>query len=111
MVLAMYQGRSAAKTGLGKMFIDHTGFKEMLLSSFLVMFIVLAMTLGVYGKTADMREISLLLVPLGSVWLLSIVFVLFFRKKFGGMTGDNVGAVAELSEVMFLLMLLAVYTK
>ncbi len=110
-VLSMYQGRSASGDGLGKMFIDNTGFIEMALSSFIVMMIVLTVMLAGYGQTADVHQVSLFLVPLGVIWFSSIVFVLYFRRKFKGMTGDTIGAVIEASEVLFLLGMLAVYTK
>jgi adenosylcobinamide-GDP ribazoletransferase len=48
-VLALSQGRSAATDGLGKMFLDNTGFREMVIASFLVMIVILVTLLSVYG--------------------------------------------------------------
>jgi adenosylcobinamide-GDP ribazoletransferase len=111
MVLALSQGRSAASDGLGKMFLDNTGLRELVIASFIVMVIILVTLLSVYGKTADMYEAGMLLVPFGGVWFLSLVLVVVFQRKFGGMTGDNLGSICELGEALFLLLFLAVYTK
>jgi adenosylcobinamide-GDP ribazoletransferase len=111
MVLALSQGRSAAADGLGKMFLDNTGFRELVIASFIVMIIILVTLLSVYGKTADMNEVGMLLVPFGGVWFLSLFLVVLFQSKFRGMTGDNLGSICELGEALFLLLFLAVYTK
>ncbi len=111
MVLALSQGRSAASDGLGKIFLDNTRFREMVIASFLVMLVILFTLLSVYGRTAEMYVSAMLLVPFGGVWFLSLLLVMFFQRKFRGMTGDNIGAICEMSEVLFLLLFLAVYTK
>jgi len=41
-----------------------------------------------------------------TLFLFSLLSVWFFRQKFGGLTGDNFGAIHEISEILILFMVI-----
>lgn len=79
--------------GLGKSFINHCGVKEILQGS-VVYFLIFLLILGTKG---------LLLAFLASVT--AFVTVKFFSMKVGGATGDILGAVCELNQTFFLILI------
>ena len=99
MVPAIFHGKSARQDGLGKLFIDNTGAKDFLLSTTLTVgcWFVLSFTLPL------LNYLPLLLLSLFVLYILSFSATRFFNKKFNGLTGDNLGAISEISEILFLL--------
>jgi len=108
MVPALFYGLSARNDGLGKIFIDHTDMREFMISSVIT---ALIMLLGLLFYP-DVSFASLLLGKLLAFMAIVFVFCLlamgYFQKKFGGLTGDNLGAISEISEILFLLGFVAV---
>lgn len=88
---AIFSFPAAKREGMGWLFKQGTGRKEFALSSFLTLAVSLAL-LGLRG-----------LILLLSALLVSTVASIYFRKVFGGHTGDTYGALSELTEVSFLL--------
>ena len=106
-VPAMYHGKPARHDGLGRIFILHTGFQEMALSTLLVSGLYFAaFYLPVfYLKTVPPSACAgFLILLLVFFYILSVSAVRFFMKRWGGLTGDHLGALTELAEVFFLLM-------
>ncbi|MBI4688888.1 MAG: adenosylcobinamide-GDP ribazoletransferase [Nitrospirae bacterium] len=97
---AIFHGRSARKDGLGKMFIDGSGVKGFLSAMVLTVGCSL-LTLGI------IRSPLLLFVPLFVSYILGFSAARFSDKKFGGLTGDTLGAISEITEVTFLLTVIA----
>ncbi len=77
--------------GLGKSFIDFCSIKEIIIGMvpYLIIFFV----------TAGLRGLLLSIVPVISAFLLTKLF----SRKIGGATGDILGAVCELNQVIFLI--------
>ncbi|MCL5022661.1 MAG: adenosylcobinamide-GDP ribazoletransferase [Nitrospirae bacterium] len=102
-VPAMYHGLSARKDGLGRIFVDKVTAAHVVSSSLLVCVLYLAAALpylyGVYGMASIWLPIVLYL----SFYLLSLIAVRVCLGKFGGLTGDNLGALSEVSEILYLL--------
>ena len=44
--------------------------------------------------------------PCMSVYFLCLIAVNFFGRKFGGLTGDTLGAISEIAEITFLLLVI-----
>ncbi len=95
-VVVMSVGRSARKDGLGKLFIDNTGIKAFFWTT-VSLLLVLYVTTGLFR--ADFKG---LLYPLALVYLFIFYASSLCKKHFGGFTGDNLGFIAELSELAFL---------
>jgi adenosylcobinamide-GDP ribazoletransferase len=102
MVPAMYLGKSARHDGLGKIFIESMSLQIVMFSSALAIsiFAIIYIThlAGIFGLQA---LLIFGLIPAG--YLLAHIAVLFCSKKFGGLTGDTLGALSELSEILYLM--------
>jgi adenosylcobinamide-GDP ribazoletransferase len=107
MVPAIFHAQSAKQDGLGKIFIENTGLRELSTSTFLALLISLFF-LFVVNKISYPGNHFLLvsfqfLFVLPVLYIFSLIAVWFFNKRFGGMTGDTFGAVSEISEILFLM--------
>ncbi len=103
---AMYHGRPARQDGLGRIFIGNTGLKELALSTLLLAGLCFA---AFYLPAFYLKSVSPLACAGFSLFLLCFFYALsvsevkFFTKRFGGLTGDHLGALTELAEALFLL--------
>lgn len=103
MVPAIFHCKSARLDGLGRIFIEHTKLQELVTATSLTLvFLFCAFFIG--GRSSEfLVPCYRLLFVLPMLYILSLVSVWFSNKHFGGMTGDTFGAVAELSEILFLM--------
>ena len=83
------------ESGLGTVFTDHTGTVQFIVASTLTT-LALGVLLGIPAIAV--------LVPLT---LTTYLWVSFFRRRLGGVTGDVFGFQSELSGVLFLLLMIA----
>jgi len=84
----------AREDGLGKSFIDFCHIKELIVGIF-ISFIIFYIFLGLYG---------VIIVFIVNMTALLLTFIL--TKKIGGATGDILGAICELNQLVFLLIIL-----
>ena len=103
MVPAMYHGISARRDGLGRIFIDNSSMNTVAFSALLTagfyMLIVIFRLYGVYGT----GTITLFWVLFSVLYIFSFLSAKFCERKFGGLTGDTLGAIGEISEILFLM--------
>ncbi len=92
MVVAMFYGKAAKTDGLGYIFVKHTGRGQFLKATLSTVLAVLLFA-SVFRGWASL--LFCLLVTLG--------MVSYFSRRFGGLTGDTLGTVAEINEIIFLL--------
>lgn len=94
-VLTLTGARHARQDGLGAAFVQGAG----------------TVPLAVALATAAGAAVWLLgvngLIPLAAVCLLTITGRLFFQRRLGGLTGDTVGCISELNEILMLIVLSA----
>src|SRR3989337_3071522 len=80
--------------GLGKALIDHTGIKEFLLAT-------------IFALSASVILLSWHgLAYAGIIFIAVYLLTLFFKRKLGGVTGDVFGFQSEISEVIFLVLVM-----
>ncbi|KJU86403.1 Cobalamin (vitamin B12) biosynthesis CobS, cobalamin-5-phosphate synthase [Candidatus Magnetobacterium bavaricum] len=91
-VYAMYAGKSSMKDGLGRLFIENTTPLIFLLSLLSAIAIMAAF---------DIRYPIILPV----CYVFTHLCVMLFQKLLGGLNGDTLGALIELNELLFLLIL------
>ena len=103
MVTAIFHGKSARQDGIGKIFIENTKLKELVIATLLVIGCWLLVVSFLLSSLFTIHY-SLFLVSIPVLYIFSLVSVWFCNKKFGGMTGDTFGAVSEISEILFLIM-------
>ncbi len=113
MVTAIFHGKSARQDGIGKIFIENTKLKELVIATLLVigcwLLVVSFLLSSLFTIHPGLAQrsgagCSLFLVSISVLYIFSLVSVWFCNKKFGGMTGDTFGAVSEISEILFLIM-------
>jgi len=97
-VPALFHAKSARNDGLGKIFIEQTGAREFFIATCLVFGITAAIILFLSQLIIIFKMIVIFI----TVYVFSFLISRFFAKKFGGLTGDNLGAITEMSEVLFL---------
>lgn len=102
MVLSMFHGSPAREDGLGRIFINRIGVREVAVST-LVLFLVLTLPSVFFSRYMPNSQYIFYAVLLAAIYLLCRICVIFFNKKFGGLTGDTLGAISELTEIIFLL--------
>ena len=99
MVTAIFHGKSARQDGIGKIFVENTKLKELIIATSLTVLIFLLVLFITHYPLPITYFLFVLLV----LYIFSFVSVWFCNKKFGGMTGDTFGAVSEISEILFLI--------
>lgn len=101
-VIAMFHGHPAREEGLGRIFIGRVRYKQLIFSSLLV-FVLYMSVAGLYlYPVYDTWGIMLFAALLLVLYLLALVTVRFTMRKFGGLTGDHLGALSEIAEILFL---------
>jgi adenosylcobinamide-GDP ribazoletransferase len=97
--IMVFKANYGRREGLGKAFVGH------LRSSGLVAASTLAVGLTVFViMREEARAVILALGLIGGVVLLTLLGRSYLGRKLGGVTGDAIGAVSELNEVLVFLM-------
>jgi len=109
MLVAMYHGRPARPEGLGKIFIDHARLTTFIMGTAITFTLLLTglftINAPVLGNPLWWTLFRLLLV-LATIYFLAILATAVAEQQLGGHTGDTFGAVAELSDLGFLAVVL-----
>lgn len=84
----------ARKDGLAKSFVHHCGKNE----------IVIGLVITLVSVVLVMASFSFLIFVAISL-IISYLLNLYFSKKLSGVTGDTIGAVCELSQMLFLMVI------
>ncbi len=100
MVPAAFYGKSARNDGLGRIFIDHTGSRELLISTGLAVSLALFIC-GLASLYAFFAFYVMFALPV--LFMVTFGAVRFFGNQFGGMTGDSFGALHEIGILLFLI--------
>jgi len=103
MVFSMYYGTPARQDGLGRIFTGNIGLKEIAVSTLTLLFVIALLSILFRSFMPPVYYYIFYPVLLLVLYLFVRASVVFFNKKFGGLTGDNLGAVSEITEIKFLL--------
>jgi adenosylcobinamide-GDP ribazoletransferase len=98
--MAYQQGRM----GLGKYSLMTQGNNRSISSLSIIIFYILTLPF-VPDNTYLNRTMVLFPVLFAVLYMFSFMSVKFCRKRFGGITGDNLGAISEISEILFLMLI------
>jgi adenosylcobinamide-GDP ribazoletransferase len=94
MTVSLFHARPARAEGLGNFMISGTR----LIHAVAATLVALGLALLAYKLYAAAWVLAALL----GLYAFTLVMVYVFSKNFGGLTGDNLGAISELSEIAFL---------
>lgn len=92
----------ARVSGMGKAFVDHTNSFGLVVATIITTIYTLLVS---YYFLGDIRMIAVIPVMM----LLGTYFAKVMQRKIGGVTGDTLGAVLEMSEVISLLAIYILY--
>ncbi len=106
MVPAMYHGISARRDGLGRIFIDNSSVNNVIFSSAAAIIFYILIAVLYPGKSYGSAVIVLFFVLFFVLYAFSFFSAKFCERKFGGLTGDTLGAIGEISEILFLMVAL-----
>ncbi|MBF0516230.1 MAG: adenosylcobinamide-GDP ribazoletransferase [Nitrospirae bacterium] len=102
---AMFTGKSAKPEGLGWTFIEQTGVKEFIVAAGLIFLICTLLNLylgsGVSALSAAVHSIAIIII----IAVAAKISGQFCERRFGGLTGDTMGAFIEGIELIFLIYL------
>jgi adenosylcobinamide-GDP ribazoletransferase len=101
MIPVMAHGKPARNAGLGKMFVDGTGFRSVISSSLLLVALYFAASISL-GIPLALSSVKFLCLSWLLLYAFGFLWSLFCSRKFGGLTGDNAGAAAEIADLLFL---------
>jgi adenosylcobinamide-GDP ribazoletransferase len=102
-VPAMHHSVSARNDGLGKIFIEHAGWSSVIISTAIIISLcIVVSSLGLL-RISPRTVLEFSLLSVAAFYLFGLLAVQFLSKRFGGLTGDHFGALAEISEILFLL--------
>jgi adenosylcobinamide-GDP ribazoletransferase len=105
-VVSMFHGKPARIDGLGETFINRVGLKEFGISTFILL-LLLTFHQVFFNRYAPDNQYVFFVFLLVTLYLSCRMGINFFHKKFGGLTGDTLGAISEITELIFLLMVIA----
>lgn len=102
MLAVMPAARPARPDGLGRLFLGRVGLRQLLSGGLTFYLLLLLPALGVASFLPPHSWLFYLSLPpllaLAALWWSS-----FLQRRFGGLSGDNLGAINELAEIFFLL--------
>jgi adenosylcobinamide-GDP ribazoletransferase len=93
MTMAIFQGRTAREDGLGYFLLKNTGREALIATLTMIIATGIAFAFG----TGFALPMAVAVCYLFMLWFMSLC-----GRHFGGMTGDTLGALAELAEVIYL---------
>jgi adenosylcobinamide-GDP ribazoletransferase len=96
MVSAIYTFPYARTAGMGLSFKHGATWPRFVVASII--------TVGICAVFLSWLGIILI----AAVWCLSMPVLCLFRSRFGGLTGDNYGAINEISEVLTALLMIII---
>lgn len=94
MVYAVFAYPYARPSGLGKAFKQQATWQKMVIATI----VALAVAMILF----QLAGLALML----GVWLITLAMAAYLKRKFGGLTGDTYGAMAEVTEVGVLILVL-----
>jgi adenosylcobinamide-GDP ribazoletransferase len=108
MVTGMYHANSARKNGIGRTFLEHTGLGQIIFATISILFVSFAIFYPFYYFLPVLFQWTIgtftlfFFSEMTFIYLVCLILKHIFTARFGGLTGDNFGAMHEISEILFL---------
>ena len=105
LVISMFHGKSARTDGLGSLFIEKVRVTQVLYN-ISALFLAIIAAQGLFSNYAAVGQYMFYAMALLSVYFLCLISAGMFGRKFGGLTGDTLGATGEIADITFLLLVI-----
>lgn len=105
MTVAMFHGRAARENGLGRLFIEGITIKGFLLSTSLF-FITFGLIYALFKNYLPEGWLLFYGAVILASYFLANLWLYLCNKIFSGSTGDTLGALSEIVEIIFLFMVI-----
>ncbi|MCI0469403.1 MAG: adenosylcobinamide-GDP ribazoletransferase, partial [Nitrospirae bacterium] len=105
MVISMFHGKAARQDGLGRIFLNGVRLRDAVISTLMLIMLFSTMVL-ISNRFAPDSQYLFCAALLPAMYIFCRLCINFFDKKFGGLTGDILGAISEFTEILFLLMVI-----
>lgn len=105
MVISMFYGKSARADGLGRLFIQNIRVREIMVAVITLFFAIVSVQV-LFNRDMSVSQYIFYAMALVFVYFLCLISVNFFSRKFGGLTGDTLGAISEIADITFLLLVI-----
>jgi adenosylcobinamide-GDP ribazoletransferase len=108
MITGMYHAKSARKDGIGRTFLEHTGLGQIVFATISILFVSFAIFYPFYYFLPVLFQWTMgtftlfFFSEMAFIYLVCLILKHIFTARFGGLTGDNFGAMHEISEILFL---------
>lgn len=106
MTVSIYIGKPARENGLGNIFIGRMTKKEITISTSIILTLIALILIFVKSSLPANQYIFFALL-IAAIYFICRTAVTVFNKRFGGLTGDTLGAISEITEIIFLLAVMA----
>lgn len=103
MSVSMFHGQAARKDGLGSIFIGKIKFIDLAVITVSIIILITALLI-VFNRYAPENSYIFYWLLAAVIYFFCLIWNRFFNKKIGGITGDTLGALSEVVEIIFLLM-------
>lgn len=109
MVIGMYHTKPAVRGGLGGLFVERIRIRHIALASVFLCCLAAAsyVFLSMLSDSLTVKIVLILPVQILFVALVILMCKRVFTNRFGGLTGDNFGALHEFAEIMYLTLAVA----
>ncbi|HIJ59681.1 MAG TPA: adenosylcobinamide-GDP ribazoletransferase [Nitrospirae bacterium] len=105
MVIALYHGVPAKQDGLGSLLVGKASNRSFIFATFLLicLFGLILSAPNIYIPQGQVLFFTIIMIL---IYFLVRGLILFYKKHFGGLTGDTVGSISEITDVIFLIMVI-----
>ncbi|MGE5173029.1 MAG: adenosylcobinamide-GDP ribazoletransferase [Betaproteobacteria bacterium] len=102
--LMVFKANYGREDGMGRVFVGHLRSSGLIAASVIAAGLTSFVIIREYGETLDPRSVFLVLSLISGVPVLTYVGKRYLVRKLGGVTGDAIGAMSELNEVLVFLL-------
>lgn len=98
----------ARASGMGKTFVENTNFVSVVIAFFSTFILVQLPMFSMFTQKFYIMIMFSILIIILILMLVAFLFSKLMIKKIGGITGDTLGALVELSQLLYLLLIIII---
>ncbi len=107
-IVSIFHAKPAKQEGMGNLFIGKLKIKE-LIFSFIIFFFLFLLLKIIFYHFLTVMDFFFFAFLTALLYVFCRISIFFFNRQFDGLTGDTLGAISEISELIFLFFSLIWY--